>query len=232
MKLNVLAVLLIVMPGTTMAGVVRDNAWFSLEGSSDPSVTALGGPGQTLVIEKPLGPGVSTLTIGFNVSLDHQYGSPTSLANWGFELSEVDANGTQVVSFDNPDFTAGVGGSYDTPLGTDDAGGGGFGAEAQDSSGTGLAGLLFEFDITIGKPDTGGTMNIFGSLRDMIATQTGFWWYGYLGPNPGQYGVDVYSSQQPLPLITINNVPEPLTIVLLGVGTVLLLRGRRRDSRA
>lgn len=233
MKLNVLAVLLVVMPSTAMAGAM-DSAWFSLEGAG-PGITATGGPGQTLVIEKPIGPAATVLTIGFNISVDHQLGMTGLLSSWGFQLDNItQASGFKILSFGGANFSAGVGGSYNTALGTDNAGGGGFGAGAFDTSNTGLPGLVFEFDIVIDKPSSEPVrINIFGDFRPTI-NSTGYAWYGDFGPVPNVYGLPNYGlGNNPnigsLPVITITKaIPEPVTLALFGAGMVLLLRRRRR----
>lgn len=232
MKLNVLLVLLVVTPSTAMAGVVRDNTWFSLEGSSDSNVTATGGPGQTLVIDKPVSSGTTVLTIGYNFTNIHQFGDPSSMAGWGFTLGPIDLNGgTQNVTAGNEDFTLSQAAGYNLDLLPPPDPDVLFSALAASILGTGADGLVFTFEILIEKQDgTPATTNIFGDLATQVPFSP-YAWYGSFGPNTGRYGIPGYNDRTgELPVITINNVvPEPVTIGLLCAGMVLLL-GRRRGG--
>jgi len=231
MKLKVLIAAVTLLASTAASSAVdNDSAWFSLEGTSDPSVTATGGPGQTLVIDKPFGPGGVHLVIGYNFTNTLQYGSPTTMAAWGFTLDTVDlTGGGQNVTAGNGDFTLSQAAGYNLDIPNADPDPGAFfSAGALSGAGNGNDGLVFTFEIWVEKFDSIPTATlIFG---DFLGQQTGngFAWYGSIGPNTGRYGIPGYNDRAAeLPLITINNVPEPATIALLGMGVVALFRRRR-----
>ncbi len=83
MKLKVLVTALAFLASTAVASA-NDTSWFSLLGGG---TLVSQGPGQTLVIEKPLGPGTTVLTIGYNFSNTKQYGLPAGMAGWGYDLN-------------------------------------------------------------------------------------------------------------------------------------------------
>lgn len=232
LRLLVAALALFTSVAVANASLVRDDAWFSLEASSDPNVTVLGGgPGQTLVIEKPLGTGVTHLTIGYNFTNNFQFGFPDGMYRWGFTLDGIDPmGGTQSVTAGNGDFTLSQAAFYDQDIPNIDPGAALFSAGARSNALNGLAGLVFTFDIWIEKFDsTPTTTDIFGDLDKQI-TSAGFYWFGSFGPNPGRYGYPNYNDRLgELPVITIiNPVPEPVTLSLLALGGLALLRRRRR----
>lgn len=232
MKLKVLVVAFALLGATAVANAA-DNAWFSLE-SVSTGVTATWGSGQTLIIDKDSSAGLSvTLTIGYNVTAANG-----ALSAWHIDLNSPDA-GLSVVGGSLTGLAANA--TSAEGAGSENAGGNLFTNFGQTFIGAnGSTGLVGTFQLTIEKQpgDPLTTRNIFGTFGVSTQADNVGTWYGFVGANPNAtfgnalygfngYDFGTYTTRPSLPVITINNVPEPATLALLGLGVVCLIRRRK-----
>jgi hypothetical protein len=216
MKRIVTLLAAVAMLAASSVASAADNLWFTMLSTTDGSITAVGGPGQTLDINKPL-PGPATVRIGVHIT--SQFGP---FAGWTMQLASS-AGGA---------FAAGlVNGTYDQTIdgivnGSSSAS---FGAGSSSLAGT--DGLIYSFDLVLGGPVPVYVTGDFG--QQGIIHANGYRWNGFVGANPFSYGAgpgyvngpDVTPGWGELPVIAVT--PEPTTLVLLGMGAVALLRRRK-----
>lgn len=208
----------IAMAASVSVANAADNLWYTLISTSDASIVAgSSGPGQTLSLLKP-NAGPATVRIGVNISNQYDF-----FAGWTLNLQTTAgstfANGVRLGTYDQ-DIDGIVNGSMSASFG------------AGSSSLQGSEGLIYEFDLVL----TGSNLPVavtgdFGAQG--IIYSNNFNWYGFVGANPISYGKPNYTfgpdttpGWGSLPVITVA-VPEPTTLVLLGLGTVALLRRRK-----
>ena len=197
-----------------------DNMWYTLISSSDASVVvADSGPGKALSLTKP-GAGAATIRVGLNMT-----SSTAAFAGW--EINHIITGGA---TFANG---ALLGTNYDQVLSdiTNGSTNATFGRGS--SSVSGSAGLVFAFDLVL---PAGGNLPVlvtgdFGQSGALYSN--GLYWYGRVAANPISFGgagytggADTTPGWGSLPVISIQ-VPEPTTLVLLGLGAVALLRRRK-----
>jgi len=223
MKLKVF-VAAIAMLGLVTTANAADTAWFSLE-NAPAGVTANLVDGQ-LQIEKDdgLAPNPVTLVIGYNFTNTNIYSSGL-MSSWSISLSSPDA-GLSIGGL-----TYDLAGGYDSQL----LGGSGaspgtfldsFGQGSTSQSGG--VGLVGTFELIIDKGIFAGPYNIFGAFGGSEQIyDSGYAWFGAVGPNVSDIYGTIGTSFGALPVITITNIPEPATIGLLGLGVVALIRRRR-----
>jgi hypothetical protein len=201
--------------GTSVAQAA-DNAWFHLQGSSDPGsiVGSVGGSGLPLAITTDTA-GPITLNIGYSLT-NNTYGTP--MAGVGLHLGAV------------------PGGSYSptTPTSANynfaavNTGGAELTAAWVSNGGNGPTGHVLNFSLTLGALAPGQVLNVFGDMGpgDTVEAANGFAWYGRVANNEVIYGYGGTSFGN-LPIITITNIPEPASMALLVLGAVALMRRRK-----
>lgn len=227
MKRIVSMIAAIAMIAGVSTAQAADHAWFTLEGATGPgagSVQVISqGPGNALIIEKV---GDVSLNIGFRFTNTFNAG----MASWAIAL-QSSAPGI----FSNPVYT-GTGYAVNVPpagVGTPSL----TGSQFTTSVPGGAAGLVYRFDLGLAGEPIGNIVNVtgdFGGQNMYYGEDSGYAWYGFVGPNPISYGINNYTGADDvtpgwgqLPVIIVRNVPEPASIALLGLGAVALLRRRK-----
>jgi hypothetical protein len=197
--------------------------WFEYVGG-DGAPTSGGGPGETLVIEKPNAPGTYHFTINMvaNVTDVGIYGNITTLLADG----PVAASDLTVVPPPGgaPNAASGLGTPGPGPIAVN------FGGAV--FSGNGYLGpdlLMATIDLTIVK--LGGEMGDVGIYPVIGTTLWGDQFFGApdvsFGPNGPVSGAVAGAGANGLPSVVIHWVPEPATLSLLGLGAIALIRRRR-----
>lgn len=229
-KLGLLVAAIALLTGFSVAKAA-DNAWFTLEGSSGAGagsvvVVQQGGPGQALIVEKQ---GDVSLNIAYRFTNSYA----TGMSGWAIALSAIGPGANTFSDGANAGLTG-----YDSSNGGT-TGGPAFFAGQTSSAGTGGQGRAYNFTLnSLGQGALAGITNVtgdFGPSEQAYGGEIqGAAWYGFVGPNPISYGrvgyvgsVDTTPGWGSLPVIIVRNVPEPATIVLLGLGAVALIRRKR-----
>lgn len=193
------------------------NAWFELVGTAPEGVVATGGVGQTLIIDKGQDPVV--LNIGFFLN--------TGGENiFGWAMGTHATPGATYNVYEPASWAGGDAAGYNAHIGPAGLGLAGLDHAGTTAAAAPAAGLMFEFELIIDKPFLGITEIYAFVGGNAIATETGYGWMGAWGPNAPIEGYP-YTDAGTLPMIIINNIPEPATIALLGLGAVALIRRRR-----
>lgn len=219
-RLVALVASLALVASASVASAV-DNAWFTLEGGGGADINVISqGPGQALIIEKGPGPGITTLTIGYNLTSEQG-----GMGGYAIALN-AQANAGQVAAFANP---TNLSPTYSAifPGALGDVLVYGAGAPA----GNGAAGLVMSFNLIIDKPTTAadGSVLVLGQFGPTDqAYGNGALWFGSVGPNAPDFGsAAFYGTWGDLPVIEIRNIPEPASLALLGIGAFALIRRRK-----
>jgi hypothetical protein len=200
--------------GTSVAQAA-DNAWFHLQGSSDPGsiVGSASGAGLPLNVTTDTA-GPITLNIGFSLTND-TYGTP--MAGLGLHLGPVPGGTYSPTTVTSANYNAAV----------VNTGGNELNAIWLSNPPTGPTGHVINFSLTLGALAPGQVINIFGDQgAGDTATSQGYAWYGRVANNEVIYGYGG-TSWGNLPVITITNIPEPTSVVLLALGAVALIRRRK-----
>lgn len=226
----VVAALMVVLVAAPSANAAMD-FWFTVGGTTGGGVDVISqGPGAPLVIEKPQGPGIWTFEIELWV-----VPTTTNIASFALDLSadSVQASasnnlvGSAFAGFESQD----NGTNTPFPLIVND-----LGAASVFSTYSGPAAVAGSFTITIDKMGPGADIyNFYAGPGN-----NGFG-YGVapfnVQPTDGTFptlaGLETLDGAQSdvlltsSPVISIQNIPEPATIALLGLGGLALIRRRR-----
>jgi len=209
------------------------SVWFQLGDAGTSGVTVAndngtGGPGETLLLDKPGEPGIYTFTVDMYASVTGPglYSHNTTLSADGTVSASTLQNASPPsdggFSIANTGTGAGI---FGPGFILNNYGSGCF-------SGTGWAlqnMYLGSITLTVDKTDL-GSVNVYAEVGNGSygLNGGGFEQELYFGPNPSVSGQNAISPPAgEFAVITITNLPEPATLSLLGLGAIALIRRRR-----
>ena len=227
---RVLMVGLAVMSLSTAANGAYSVWWEATAGPGVPGGGSLGGPGEVLKLTCDVSPGPCTWTVKMFLEVGP---TDTPIIGWGHDLLGSPADDGKVAvtnafykgpftTFSNPfgnpaNFEAAFGGAPDLIINT-------FAAAGAAGVGPGVHNIL-EFTLEKDKAQPDFNVSVITSTVNFGA------WADINGsvPNINFAGnaIDANVGAATGTVIQINNIPEPGTVALLGLGAIALIRRRR-----